>query len=300
MPALLEVKGLKAFYGQTQALYDVGFDIPEGGITTLLGANGAGKTTLIRTLMNIYRPSRGTATVMGIDSRRLGPDQLAQIGYVSENQELPARLTVGEFLAYLRPFYPTWDRALEKDFLDQLQLPPDRKIGHLSHGMRLKLALVGALCFRPKLLVLDEPFSGLDPLIRDEFMEGLLSQAESMTILISSHELHEIEGLASHVAFIDEGRLLFQETIDDLRHRVREIEVTLEGDARLPADLPESWLDLRTGGSVVRFIETQFSEAELQPRLSALFGPILRTEIHPVGLRAMFTATARRLRTGSH
>src|SRR5581483_5950806 len=137
---------------------------------------------------------------------------LRQIGYVSENQKMPGRMTVAKYLAYLRPFYPTWDRALEADILGQLRLPPDRKIKDLSHGMRMKMALACALPFRPKLLVLDEPFSGLDPLVRDEFMEGLLQQAGEMTVLISSHELAEIEGVASHIAFLDRGTLLFQES----------------------------------------------------------------------------------------
>ena len=126
-------------------------------------------------------------------------------------------MTVAEYLAYLRPFYPTWDRALEAEMLRQLHLPPDRKIEHLSHGMRMKMALACALSFRPKLLILDEPFSGLDPLARDEFIEGLLQQAGEMTIFISSHELSEIESFATHVGFLDDGRLLFQESVEALQ-----------------------------------------------------------------------------------
>lgn len=114
---------------------------------------------------------------------------------------MPPRLTVGEFFDYLRPFYFRWDRGLEDEIRRQLRLPHDRKIANLSHGTRMKMALACALPFRPKLLVLDEPFNGLDPLVRDEFMEELLHQAGEMTILISSHELHEIDGVASPVAF---------------------------------------------------------------------------------------------------
>src|ERR1700751_85093 len=106
-------------------------------------------------------------------------------------------------------FYSTWDRDLEASIALQLRLPFERKIGDLSHGMRMKMALACALAYRPRLLILDEPFSGLDPLVRDEFMEGLLNQAGEMTILISSPELGEIDGVATHVAFLDEGRLLF-------------------------------------------------------------------------------------------
>jgi len=99
---------------------------------------------------------------------------------------MPERLTVSEYLDYLRPFYSRWDRDLEGSIRRQLRLPPERRIGNLSHGMRMKMALACALPFRPELLVLDEPFSGLDPLVRDEFMERLLQQAGEMTVLISS------------------------------------------------------------------------------------------------------------------
>src|SRR6201999_598670 len=106
---------------------------------------------------------------------------------------MPGYMTVSGYLAYLRPYYPTWDRLLEREILGQLRLPPDRKIDHLSHGMRMKMGLACALPFRPKLLILDEPFSGMDPLARDEFIEGLLQQAGEMTIFVSSQELSEIE-----------------------------------------------------------------------------------------------------------
>src|ERR1700752_4100949 len=114
--------------------------------------------------------------------------------------------------------------------------------------MRLKMALLCALPYRPKLLILDEPFSGLDPLIRDEFMEGLLDQAGEMTILISSHELGEIDGVATHVAFLDDGKLLFEESMNDLIGRFRQVQVTLERVASPPSGLPQTWLQVRTLG----------------------------------------------------
>jgi ABC-2 type transport system ATP-binding protein len=160
--------------------------------------------------------------------------ELSRIGYVSENQDMPEGLTVAQYLDYLRPFYPKWDRDLEAVTRRDLRLPPDRKIGDLSHGTRMKMSLACALPFRPKLLVLDEPFSCLDPLVRDEFMEGLLRQASEMTVLISSHELGEIDGVATHVSFLDEGELLFEESMSDLTDRFREVHVTLEREAPAP------------------------------------------------------------------
>jgi ABC-2 type transport system ATP-binding protein len=121
------------------------FAVPEGSAFALIGANGAGKTTTIKIVMNILQATHGTAEVLGVDSCRLSPRELAQIGYVSENQDMPPRLSVEEFVAHLRPFYPTWDTELEKALLRQLRLPLERRIRDLSHGMRLKIAATSSL-----------------------------------------------------------------------------------------------------------------------------------------------------------
>src|SRR6516164_5341945 len=165
---MIRVADLWKTFGRHEALRGLSFEVPEGSALALIGANGAGKTTTIKILMNIFKASRGMATVLGVDSRAISPRELTQIGYVSENQEMPGRLTVDDYVDYLRPFYPGWDKGLETLIRRQLFLPPDRKISDLSHGMRMKMALACALPYRPRLLILDEPFSGLDPLVRDE------------------------------------------------------------------------------------------------------------------------------------
>ena len=286
-------------FGRHDAVQGLSFSVPEGSAFALIGANGAGKTTTIKVLMNILEASRGRATVLGVDSRKISPKELSQIGYVSENQDLPARLTVEEYLDYLRPFYSRWDRALEASIRRQLRLPPDRKIGDLSHGMRIKMALACALPFRPKLLILDEPFSGLDPLVRDEFMEGLLDQAGDMTILISSHELGEIDGVATHVAFLDEGKLLFEESMSGLIARFREVHLTLERVTPVPDPLPKGWLQVRAMGNVLTFVDSRFAEDGLGERIQSLFAGVLRIDAQPMGLRSIFTALARAARDGA-
>ncbi len=286
-------------YGRFDALRGLSITVPEGSAFALIGANGAGKSTTIKLLMNIIAPSQGSATILGVDSRKISPKELAQIGYVSENQKMPGRMTVAEYIDYLRPFYSTWDRALETHILCQLLLPPDRKIMDLSHGMRLKMALACALPFRPKLLVLDEPFSGLDPLVRDEFMEGLLQQAGDTTILISSHELSEIEGVATHIAFLDRGKLLFQESMSDLTSRLREVHVSLDCDARIPTQAPKEWLNIRTSGNVLSFVDTVYSRERLASRVATTLGSVRGIDAHPMGLRSIFTTLARAARDGS-
>jgi ABC-2 type transport system ATP-binding protein len=296
---MIRVDNLWKKFGRHDALRGLSFRAPEGSAFALIGANGAGKTTTIKVLMNMIEPSRGSATVMGVDSRQISPRELARIGYVSENQDMPQGLTVAEYIDYLRPFYPHWDRGLEASILRQLRLPAQRKIGDLSHGMRMKMALACALPFRPKLLVLDEPFSGLDPLVRDEFMEGLLEQAGDMTVLISSHELGEIDGVATHVAFLDEGKLLFEEPMSDLTGRFREVRVTLEREAAAPGQTPRDWLEVRAMGNVLTFVDAKFSEDGLGERIQSLVGAVRRIDAQPMGLRRIFTALARAARDGA-
>jgi len=164
---IVEVHDLGKRYGQLDAVQGLEFGISEGSAFALVGPNGAGKTTTIKVLLNLLTPSQGNVDILGVDSRSLSPREFADIGYVSENQVLPGRLTVDAYLAYLRPFYRRWDTSLEMSLRDDMQLPATRRIGDLSHGMRIKMALVCALSYRPRLLILDEPFAGLDALVRD-------------------------------------------------------------------------------------------------------------------------------------
>jgi ABC-2 type transport system ATP-binding protein len=295
---MIRVNDLWKKFRRHEALRGLTFSVAEGSAFALIGANGAGKTTTIKVLMNIIEPSRGEVKVMGVDSRSISPRELARIGYVSESQDLPERLTVEQYLDYLRPFYPQWDRELEASTVRSLHLPLRRKIGDLSHGMRMKMALACALPFRPNLLILDEPFSGLDPLVRDEFMESLVQQAGETTVLISSHELSEIDHFATHVGFLDEGRLLFSETMADLTERFREVRVTLEQAAAAPDPLPSDWLCVRAVGSVVSFIDSRFSEETLGERIRSLLNGVRSIDTQPMALRSIFTTLARSLRDG--
>ena len=293
---MIQATNLWKKFGRHDALRGLSFHVPEASAFALIGANGAGKTTTIRVLMNILEPTLGRAAVLGVDSRRISPRELQQIGYVSENQDLPEKLTVAQYLDYLRPFYPKWDRDLETSLRRDLRLPPDRRIGDLSHGMRMKLLLASALPFRPRLLVLDEPFSGLDPLVRDEFLEGLLRQASEMTVLISSHELSEIDGVATHVGFLDEGKLLFEESMSDLVGRFREVHVTLDKEAHAPNPIPDDWLQVSVMGNVLAFVDSRFREEKLRERIASVCEGVRRVDAEPMGLRSIFTTLARATR----
>jgi ABC-2 type transport system ATP-binding protein len=284
---------LRKQYCKHEAIEGLSFNVPEGSAFALIGANGAGKTTTIKILMNILQASGGHASVCGVDSKKLSAREFQRIGYVSENQQMPLSLTVGEYLDYLRPFYRRWDRDLERLLLRDFGLPSDRKIGELSHGMRMKMALVSALPFHPDLLVMDEPFNGLDALVRDELMEGMIDLAGQMTIFISSHDLSEIDSFATDVAFVDQGRLLFQDSMDTLMSRFREVQITLEGEAVIPKIIPSEWINLKVMGSVVSFVDTRFAESTMSGRLSPYWSQIQRVETKPLTLRAIFTTLAR-------
>jgi ABC-2 type transport system ATP-binding protein len=283
---IVETENLGRRFLRHQALRDVSLQAPPGAALALVGANGAGKTTLLRILVNILRPSGGAARVMGKDSRRLTAADFNRIGYVAENQKLPERLSVAHFFDYLRPLYAGWDRELEHDLRTRLDLPADRPLSKLSHGMRMKVMLAGALAFRPALLLLDEPLSGLDPLTRDEIVEGLIGQADETTIVISSHEMAEVDGLATHVAYMSRGRFAFQSPTEELLGRFREVAVTFEA---APADtdaLTAAWLAPKLFERTLRFTDSAYAgEAPLGRALTDRFGPIVQLDARPMSLR---------------
>ncbi len=272
---IIETDHVYKRYGGVNVVDDLCLQVPEGSAFALVGTNGAGKSTTMKMLVNILRPDAGTARILGRNSQMLSKQDFMQIGYVSENQKLPERLTVAQYFDYLRALYPNWDRGLEKELRKNLNLPPDRGLAKLSHGMRMKTVLAAGLAFRPKLLILDEPLSGMDTLTRDEVVEGLLEQAHETTILISSHELAEIENFTTHIAFMDKGKLHFQESIDSLRSRFREVHVTLAAQKQLPEHCPPSWLGAEISRHSLRLIESAYVDREsLHQKLTAHFGAI--------------------------
>lgn len=285
---LIQTHALAKRFGRFEAIEGLDLQVPAGSVFALIGPNGAGKTTTIRLLMSILRPDRGEIRVLG--RPWLAPPDFQRIGYVSESQKLPEALTLARYFDYLRALYPAWDRALERSLCEQFELPPAHRIRHLSHGMRMKLLLVAALAYRPKLLVLDEPLSGLDTLVRDEVVNGLLQQAADTTILISSHELAEIESFTTHVAFMQDGRLLLQESIETLQARFREVAVTLAAVKELPQPLPGSWLLPQIQGHRLRFIAADYTgEQPLFQQLARHFGAVT-VDSEAMSLRAIANA----------
>jgi ABC-2 type transport system ATP-binding protein len=292
MSDVLTTHNLSKRYRKLVALDKLSLAVPEGSVYALLGANGAGKTTALKLMMNLHPATSGEATVLGIDSRQLQGRHFEQIGYVSENQDQPGWMTMSYLLRYLKPFYPAWDDARASELITQFRLPLDRPIKHFSRGMQMKASLASSLAYHPKLLVLDEPFSGLDPLTREELIEALLECGPETSIVVSSHDLADIESFASHIGYLDKGRLEFGEELASLSERFREIEVTLDEPA-LPAPWPTHWLRPEASPAVVRFVETHFDSERTIGEIRLLFRGVTHIEANPMPLRSIFVTLAR-------
>ena len=299
MKSIIQARELSRRFGRTLAVNGLSLDVPKGSIFALLGPNGAGKTTTIKMLLNMVRPTSGRATVMGTDSTRIGPAEFSRIGYVSENQELPEWMSVRELLDFCRPMYPTWDQDLCRQLVHQFDLPLSKPIKSLSRGMRIKAALLSSLAYRPELVVLDEPFSGLDALVRDEFMRGLLelSDRTEWTVLVSSHDIDEVERLVDRVGVIDRGSLRVLESVSSLEGRFRHFQLTLAPDGELPTDLPDSWLLKESVGRSVRFVESDYREGTGVQRVRSVVPAAENVTASPMSLKEIFMALVRTYRS---
>ena len=296
---MITIRGLhKRFHGN-DALRGVDLDIPQGKVTAFLGPNGAGKTTTIKCAMNLIDRDAGEVSVMATDARALGKSQWQRIGYVSENRTMPEWLTVPKLLDYVRPMYGGfWDRDFEKKLLAGFELPLKTPLRSLSRGQKMKAALLTALAYRPQLIVLDEPFTGLDPLVRDEFLTGLLelTETEGWTVWISSHDSEEVERFADRVAILNNGRIDLQEDVETLQSRFRNVELWFNETATLPGDLPATWLNPQTSGRTLRFTDSNHDEAGDHSLLDKFFPPVIRQETRRMTLREIFVALARSYR----
>jgi ABC-2 type transport system ATP-binding protein len=293
MSSAIHTENLTKQFRRVTALQGLDMDVPQGAIYALVGPNGAGKTTAIKIMMNILHPTSGRARVLDTDSQRISGKAFTSIGYVSENQELPEWMRVETFLSYLRPFYPAWDRDLERELVKQFDLPLGRKLRDLSRGMKMKAALASSLAYHPRLIVLDEPFGGLDPLVRDELIESMLERAEEATILISSHDLAEMESFASHVGYLEQGHLRFAEEITTLASRFREVELTLETPVVLPGRLPASWMQASTTSTTMQFVESRFDQERTNAEIRQTFGEPRHIAFTPMSLRSIFLVMAK-------
>jgi ABC-2 type transport system ATP-binding protein len=218
MTTVVEVRGVSRRFGGTLALDGVDFNATQGLVHGLVGVNGAGKTTLIKHLLGLLRPTSGTVRVLGLDPVRDPVNVLRRVGYLSEHREMPEWMRVSELLRYTQAYYPTWDMRYARELLDTFGLDPTKKVGGLSQGMRAQTGLVLAVAHRPDVLILDEPSSGLDAVVRQDILDAIVRTVadDGRTVIFSSHLLDEVERMSDRVTMIHGGKI----ALDGMRDEV--------------------------------------------------------------------------------
>jgi ABC-2 type transport system ATP-binding protein len=227
MTTLVEVDGLSRRYGTTTALDNVSLKADVGLVYGLVGANGAGKTTLIKHLLGLLRPQKGRVRVFGLDPVRDPVRVLRRVGYLSEHRELPEWMRLDELLRYTQAYHPSWDQGYADQLLETFGLDRRKRFSDLSQGMRAQAGLVVAVAHRPDLLVLDEPSSGLDVVVRQDILDAIVRTVaeDGRTVIFSSHLLDEVERMCDHVTMLHEGKVALQGPVDEIRgmHRVSQV-----------------------------------------------------------------------------
>lgn len=238
METVAKITNLTRRYKRVTALDNISLEIPKGCVFGLVGNNGAGKTTLIKHLLGMLRPQEGSVEVFGMDPIADPEGVLVRMGYLSEDRDLPGWMRVHELLRYLRAFYPNWDPEYAEELRKRFQLDPHAKLKTLSRGQLAQAGLLGALAHRPDFLVLDEPSSGLDPIVRRDILGAIIRTVadEGRTVLFSSHLLDEVERVADHMAMIYQGQLLLNAPMETIKAEHTRFVATFE--ASPPEDLP--------------------------------------------------------------
>jgi len=235
----VKIQRLTKRFGRSTAVDEVGLSIRPGTTLGLLGPNGAGKSTTLRMLMGMLRPTSGSVHIFGQNIATEAAEIKQRVGFVPDTNYAYRWMTVARVIRFCRPMYHHWNDDRCTELLDVFQLPAGKKIGSLSNGMLAKLSLVLALSHEPDLLVLDEPLSGLDPIARDDFIDGVMQGicSGTQTILFSSHQLDEVNKLADEVAIMNHGRILIHRPLDEMLSGFKRIRAVLQ-DGRLPAVTP--------------------------------------------------------------
>jgi ABC-2 type transport system ATP-binding protein len=237
---IVTVQNLMRRFGERDALSNVSLSVRPGIVFGLVGENGAGKTTLIKHLLGLYKAQEGTVRVFGWDPVRRPVEVLSRIGYLSENRDLPDWMRIDELLRYQQAFYPSWDTKFAAEMLDQFALNARQQVKSLSRGQRARVGLLVALAHRPDLLLLDEPSSGLDPIVRRDILGAIIRTVadEGRTVVFSSHLLDEVERVADEVALLHQGRLVLCDSLHRVLDGHRRVTLRFAEAQTAPPKLP--------------------------------------------------------------
>jgi ABC-2 type transport system ATP-binding protein len=262
-------------------------EVHEGSIMGFIGANGAGKSTTLRLLMGMTQADSGSIEVLGQQIPQQGPNAKWHIGYVSEDMRLYSTATLEWHMQFVRSIYPTWDHAYAQHMLKTFDLRPTQTLKGYSHGQRVKAALLLALARRPKLLVLDEPTTGLDPIARSEVLGELMAVVadEERSIVFSSQNTQDVEQISDQIAFIDRGRMVSTSDKESYLQRWRRLRLEVPSGLHLP-QLPEV-VSSHGNGRLVVVTTNQYSSA-LDAKYNAV-GAVVHT-VDTMSLEEIFVA----------
>jgi ABC-2 type transport system ATP-binding protein len=262
--AAIQTSGLTKSYGKVNAVRGLNLTIERSGITAFLGLNGAGKSTTIRMLLGMIRPDGGDGWVLGkqINDPAESIELRKQVAYVGETKRLYDYMTVEQMIRFTKSFYPDWRDEEEQKLLKEYALPLERRAKALSKGMRTKLALLLAFSRRPKLLILDEPSEGLDPIGIEQLLERLVAHcSDGTTIFFSSHQISEVERIADSVRILDKGKLVLDASLDDLRQSYRQIDLVFPSTPAETAFQMAGVEHIRTRGRQMSVFASRNAEA---------------------------------------
>ena len=256
----VEVIGLTKRFGRTTVVDNLSLAIPRGAVYGLIGPNGAGKSTTLKSLMRLLKPSGGKINVLGQDIASDFQIIKNKIGYVPEIHNIYRWMKIGRVIEFTRSFYPTWNDDFCSEMMELLDLPSDKKVKQLSKGMLAKLGLLLAVSHEPELLILDEPLSGLDPIVRDEFIDGVLKTIceRDTTVIFSSHTIGDIQRLANQVGVLFAGRLLVNGSVNEILDSAKQIRVVTTDERQLNS-VPNSTIYQKVRGREVLLTVSDFS-----------------------------------------
>ncbi len=237
---VIRLRDLSRRFGKNQVLETVNLEVRPGIVFGLVGENGAGKTTLIKHVLGLLKAQQGTVRVLGHDPVRNPVEVLGRIGYLSEERDLPERMTIGQLMRYQEAFFPNWDKDYADELAEIFQLDVGQRIDRLSRGQRARTGLLAALAHRPPLLVLDEPSSGLDPAVRRDILGAIIRTVaeEGRNVLFSSHLLDEVQRVADEVAMLHRGRIVMCDALDRILDRHHRVTVRFAQPQAMAPDLP--------------------------------------------------------------
>lgn len=294
MSAVISIQGLEVHFSGHDALRGVDLEVTQGKVFALLGENGAGKTTLIRSLTGFQKPSRGKCRVLGLDPEVDSQELRRRVGYVSDAPALYDWMRVDEIGWFAAAFYDEGFLEQYRELIEHYEVPVSRKLKHLSKGQRAKVALALALAHDPELLILDEPTSGLDPLVRREFLESMLDRvATGRTVLLSSHQISEVERVADEVAILHQGKFRVSGPLEELRESISEVTISLNDPLAAIAQLeaPAEVLYERSEGRQCRLVVRGFTN-EMREMLEKSTA-VVSVRVHNASLDEIFVACTR-------